>query len=65
MLVFLEKYQLAISGGNHKWNMDMHAVQLMNPNKINRQTRQLKNMGIKEDNIFLSMKVGQRMIGRN
>ena len=32
---------------------------------INRQTRQLKNMGIKEDNIFLIMKVGQRMIGRN
>ena len=32
---------------------------------INSHTMQLKNMGIKEDNIFLSMKLGQRMIGRN
>ena len=32
---------------------------------INRQTRQLKNMGIKEDNIFFFFLVGQRMIGRN
>lgn len=32
---------------------------------INRQRRELKNMGIKEDNIFLNMKVGQKMTGKN